>query len=114
MRRQILDYEDKVLIRISPKSFVDLYTPDTISHLFISTTKGFNIMRIPKFDDLNDFETICNNYFYYNCNNETGNDIAFWFDVGDLKLSEFKRLEREYFNTKNLHYTTLVKRYYNI
>ena len=112
MRRQILDYDDKVLVRISSRSFVDLYSPESISHLYISTTKGFNIMRIPKFNDLNDFEAICGSYFRNNCNNETGKDIAFWFDIGDLKLSEFERFEKEYFNTKNLHYTTLIKRYF--
>lgn len=100
-------------IRIPAISFRSiLNNSNSWPYLWISTDKNYNFCRMEDLDpSTHTLGQILNTFSYYNCSHPTGRRVAYWVDLGDIKLSDFNEMKTEYFSPPPVEYTTLVERY---
>lgn len=91
--------------------------PKYHEYLWFSTSENYLFMSVKEFSaQLKEIsiQKIINEYRYYNCNNETGNAIHYWFDFGRYltpwNCYQDKKIINEFKNS-NMRYTTFIKRY---
>ena len=104
------------LLEIPFKTFRELFFCHLVGEnkLWVSTSKGrYFTCANHMFKNESECNDFLNSYALYNCNRESGSSISYWVDVGDIKLSQYKKLKADYIRlTKINHLKMLV--YYGV
>lgn len=109
---------DGVYVKIDKRSAFRLMRNNNFK-ITVSTSRGyfFTDFSLPEkrlyAENWHEFCKFLSEFYYYNCEAQTGKNISYWFNLGKLSYGEELEIVKSYPLFGNANYSTIIKWYNN-